>query len=109
MSRITREEALDLWAEGSSHHAEPPVGWQVGVRCHPADLTTIVLGARRVADGEVFLYCVPLIDVLRPYTDEEVRAMLMREWGKWGPGGDQVPEVVRLAAGELVVGRFRCR
>ena len=97
--------AIERWSAQRAGAVGHPVGWEVGVAVHPNTSQRVVLGARRVEDGRVSLLDLGLIEILGPYTDEEVRAMVMHRWER---EEDPPPHAVRLAAALLATERWRC-
>lgn len=97
----TLDEAIERWVEAPDRGG-PLVGWEVGVVVHPATTQRLLLGARGA--GRVSLFSIGLSDVIRPHTDDEVRATILH---RWGLEDDAPPEVVRLAAALLVTERWR--
>ena len=81
-----------------------PVGWETGVATHPCTVDQVVLGARRVSDGAEFILEVSMIDIIRPFTDEEVRAILLHRWQQQEP---ELPEGIALVTAQLAVQRWR--
>jgi hypothetical protein len=95
--------AIGRWVDGTSRGG-PPTGWEVGVVVHPNTTQRLLVAARRIVDGRVSTLSVRLYDVVRPHTDDEVRAMILR---RWDLEDDPPPAAVRLAAALLVTEGWR--
>jgi hypothetical protein len=95
--------ALELATQNSPESARRQ-GWEVGAIDHPATTQQVVLGALHRPTGRRYAFVLRRIDIARPYTDEEVRAMILHRWGQ---EEESPPEGIRLVAAQLAVERWR--
>ncbi len=97
-------ESLIRFEEDMPDRKELVAGWDCAIADHLCTTQKIIMGAKRHSDGTEFVMEIGRIDIMKPFTDDEVRAIIAHRWKLHAP---EVPMVVALPLGLHVTERYR--